>query len=273
MHVPPPLSSSDSMHRELKLGLAHENQNKTLKTWDFSHDFHQLSHSAESSTSSLVFLVLTLQKPHQFQLQLSFNFSNSVPTCPGNFCALLFGCLSLLSPPYCSFLHLKSVRSSRSVTLASCYTCSASWTSGWTVLLLWGGCPWRSSNSHGSPCPPGQTPRRFCLPGPWRSQSPHAWNFEWLLHYLLFSLPSSSQPAISWHCSQVFPKQFFLIQEKQVQFPPVSFVQHQNVVPHVFHISPKVLIPTTLPLPADVGIFTFSWKGLAYGQENKPTSW
>lgn len=40
-----------------------------------------------------------LQKPHQFQLQLSFNFPNSVPTCPGNISVFLFGCLSLLSPP------------------------------------------------------------------------------------------------------------------------------------------------------------------------------
>lgn len=56
--------------------------------------------------------LLTLPKPHQFQLQLSFTFPNSVPTRPGNISVLLFGCLSLLLPPYSPFLHLKSVRSS-----------------------------------------------------------------------------------------------------------------------------------------------------------------
>lgn len=56
--------------------------------------------------------LLTLQMPHQFQLQLSFNFPSSVPTCPGNISVFPFGCLSLLLPPYCSFLHLKLVRTS-----------------------------------------------------------------------------------------------------------------------------------------------------------------
>lgn len=51
-------------------------------------------------------------EPQQFQLQLSFDFPNSAPTCPGNISVFLFGCLSLLPPPYSSFLHLKSVRSS-----------------------------------------------------------------------------------------------------------------------------------------------------------------
>lgn len=47
MHVPPPPSSSATMHREPKAGLAHENQDKTLNAGAYSHDFHQLPHSAE----------------------------------------------------------------------------------------------------------------------------------------------------------------------------------------------------------------------------------
>lgn len=56
--------------------------------------------------------LLTLHKPHEFQLQLSIEFPNSVATCLVNISMFLFGSLSLLPPPYFSFLHLKSVRSS-----------------------------------------------------------------------------------------------------------------------------------------------------------------
>lgn len=110
--------------------------------------FSSAASFSRGSTSSLVSLVLHVEitclhipKAHQFQLQLNFSWSfpNSVPTCPDNISVFLFGCLSLLLPPYCSFLHLKSVRSSLFSHSGPCYTCSASWTSGWTVLLLWGG--------------------------------------------------------------------------------------------------------------------------------------
>ena len=75
-------------------------------------------------------------------------FRNSVPTCPGNISVFLFGCFSLL-PPQMQKGRVWKSGVPCSAKLASCYTCSASWTSGWTVLVLWGGCPWRSRNFRG----------------------------------------------------------------------------------------------------------------------------
>lgn len=115
IQVPSLPSSFATMHRGLEADLANKDQSKTLNTSAFSHAFYHLATFSRRPTSFLVSLAVHVevtQKPHRFQFQVSFDFPNPVPTCLGNISVFPFCYLSLLPPPYSSFLHLKPVRSS-----------------------------------------------------------------------------------------------------------------------------------------------------------------
>lgn len=217
--------------------------------------------------------LLTLQKPHQLQLQLNFNFPNSVPTCPGNISVFLFGCLSLLSPPYSSFLHLKSVRSSPFshagllLYLLSILNirmdCSAALRrlSLKIKQLSWVSLPSRADSQEILLTSSLNKPKSTCL------------KFQVIIILLAFL---TSLRFLTSHLMTLQPSIPKTVLPYSGEAGPASTGQHRSSTSTKMlslHTSPKLLIPITLPLPADMGSLTFSWKSLAYDQKNIPISW
>lgn len=115
-------------------------------------------------------LLAVLHIPCHFQFQLSFGF-NSIPACWGNVTILILGTCHCFCSPRASFVFELSQEFPAEAT--SSPDLSAWLPAHWDgfFFMLWGDCPWASTNSPGTFGTLGLSLTGSCLRVPWTNRS------------------------------------------------------------------------------------------------------